>query len=376
MFSHWKYPPDDPTLKKLRRQAIATSLFRPVSLLQAVERMGFVQADPIRSPARAQDLILRHRVKNYRAGDLESQYPRLGLEEDFLYAYGFMPQSTWRLLHPRIPQKLSATEKRVLDFVSGLKQIHPRDLDAEFGRKSEQNNWGGQSQAMTRTLHSLHYRGVLRVVERRNGIRLYEPVIEMHEPLDPVERLRQLTLLIASILAPLPDTSLRSAVNYLRHAAPALEGRRSIVTELIKSGDLANLVADGVKYVWPAATSAIRNTKPKESVRFLAPFDPLVWDRRRFEHFWNWAYRFEAYTPAAKRQLGYYAMPMLWRDDVIGWVNVVNRGGSSVVEPGFRTVQPPDSEFRTEFEAEVARLQVFLKKRDKGLERTKRSSPQ
>ena len=49
-------------------------------------------------------------------------------------------------------------------------------------------------------------------------------------------------------------------------------------------------------------------------MRLLAPFDPVVWDRRRFEMFWGWAYRFEAYTPAAKRQLGYYALPLLWRD--------------------------------------------------------------
>ena len=54
----------------------------------------------------------------------------------------------------------------------------------------------------------------------------------------------------------------------------------------------------------------------------LAPFDPVVWDRRRFEQLWGWAYRFEAYTPVAKRKLGYYALPLLWRDRVIGWGNV------------------------------------------------------
>ena len=59
----------------------------------------------------------------------------------------------------------------------------------------------------------------------------------------------------------------------------------------------------------------------------LAPFDPLVWDRRRFELFWGWRYRFEAYTPAAKRTLGYYALPLLWRDRVIGWANVTSSRG-------------------------------------------------
>jgi uncharacterized protein len=73
-------------LSTLRSHAIASTLFRATTLRKAVEKLGFVQADPIRSPARAQDLILRHRAKEYRAGDLEAQYPKLDLEEDFLYA--------------------------------------------------------------------------------------------------------------------------------------------------------------------------------------------------------------------------------------------------------------------------------------------------
>ena len=68
---------------------------------RAIATLGFVQADPIRAPARAQDLILRHRVAGYRVGDLERRFSRLGLEEDFLYAYGFMPRGIARLLHPR-----------------------------------------------------------------------------------------------------------------------------------------------------------------------------------------------------------------------------------------------------------------------------------
>ena len=71
-------------------------------------------------------------------------------------------------------------------------------------------------------------------------------------------------------------------------------------------------------------------------VRFLAPFDPVVWDRRRFEHLWGWAYRFEAYTPPAKaRTCGYYALPLLWRDDVIGWANVLRKGGELTTDIGF-----------------------------------------
>src|SRR5215210_1272500 len=62
------------TLPDLRRFAVSRSLFPQTTLESALERFGFVQADPIRSPARAQDLTLRPRVKDYRAGDLESRY--------------------------------------------------------------------------------------------------------------------------------------------------------------------------------------------------------------------------------------------------------------------------------------------------------------
>ena len=78
------------TLDDLRSAAIARSLFRPVSLQEAVDRLGFVQADPIRAPARAQDLTLRHRVAGYRAGDLETRYQELDVHEDVFVNYGFV----------------------------------------------------------------------------------------------------------------------------------------------------------------------------------------------------------------------------------------------------------------------------------------------
>lgn len=89
------------TLDDLRRFAVGRSLFAPTTLRRALARMGFVQADPIRAPARAQDLILRHRVKarkttsssraeGFRAGDLERSYGSLGIEEDVFVNYGFV----------------------------------------------------------------------------------------------------------------------------------------------------------------------------------------------------------------------------------------------------------------------------------------------
>ena len=87
---------------------------------------------------------------------------------------------------------------------------------------------------------------------------------------------------------------------------------------------LAHARVEGVDWYWPAGDSP--PSEADDEVRLLAPFDPVVWDRRRFELLWGWAYRFEAYTPVPKRKLGYYALPLLWRDRVIGWANLSVNG--------------------------------------------------
>src|SRR5712691_2661660 len=130
-----------PSLERLRVHAISQSLFPPTTLKAAVRRLGFVQADPIRSPARAQDLILRHRVKGYRAGDLERRYASLDIEEDILYAYGFIHRPIWQLLHPRNIGGMSKLEKKVLDVVREFGVIHPKKLEEHFGNARVINAW-------------------------------------------------------------------------------------------------------------------------------------------------------------------------------------------------------------------------------------------
>jgi uncharacterized protein YcaQ len=353
------------TLKDLKRHAIASSLFPATTLGRAISKLGFVQADPIRSPARAQDLILRHRVKDYREDDLNRSYRSLKLEEDILYAYGFFPVATWRLLHPRGQRELTITEQRVFDLVSRIRHLHPRELEVSLGRDRETNAWGGYSKSTTRVLQKLHYLGLIRIAGREKGVKLYQRAVFKHQVVDPDERLRRLVLLIAGILAPALQSSLRAAVQRLRYAAPDLQGRTNVVAALLKSGELESAEAGGLRYLWPAGRILPR--EPENVVRFLAPFDPVVWDRRRFEHFWGWPYRFEAYTPPAKRKLGYYAMPLLWKAEVIGWVNASRRGDELKIDAGFVSgAQPREKSFQREFEAEAQRLRRFLSSTEPG----------
>ena len=167
------------------------------------------------------------------------------------------------------------------------------------------------------------------------------------------------SLLIAGILAPAPQSSLTAVVQRLRYTAPDLQGRKNIVAALLKSGELESAEVEGVHYLWP--DGRLVRKAPEDRVCFLAPFDPLVWDRRRFELFWGWPYRFEAYTPPAKRKLGYYAMPLLWRAEVIGWVNATRRGKELTIDTGYVSGKPPSEKaFLHAFEEESQSLRQFL----------------
>jgi len=351
------------TIQDIRRQSIIHSLFQPTTLGNAIDRLGFVQADPICVPARAQDLILRHRVQSFRAGDLDRQYPALDLDEDLIHVYGFMPSETLGLLHPRVGEWQVEREhpdlvEQVLAFVRAKKETEHRGLEAHFGAAPTKGNWGGQAKATTKVLELLHYRGLLRVARRKGNVRLYEAAPPLTLDLDPRERLRRLVLLLARLYAPVPAATLRTILRPLRWAAPSLTGRETVVADLIKSGDLAHAKVDGILYVWPAGEWA--EGEVPHAVRLLAPFDPVVWDRARFEHLWGWPYRFEAYTPPAKRQWGYYALPMLWDDRIIGWANVNVRDGRLNADLGFVEGRPSGRDFDLALEAELDRMKVFL----------------
>ena len=443
------------TLDTLRRYAVARTLFTPTTLPAAIKRLGFVQADPIRAPARAQDLTLRHRVKGYRAGDLERRYAALGIEEDFFVNYGFVPRATQALMHPRTPRTAwpparVAQAQAVLAFVQershGASGVHPREVDAHFAHGRATNWFGGTSSASTQLLDAMHYRGMLRIAGRVSGVRTYAvPVVasdvvsgpesvpasdaltptlsrpagegagdglpslplprleswaELAPSRSPDQALDALIDVIVHKYAPLPERSLAGLLSLLlRGGVPQWAALRPGALARAKQR-LASAVVDGVAWYWPQAErpSAARYTAQDGvqgdgvqgdgvqgegvqgegvqgegvqgegvqgdgvgSVRLLAPFDPLVWDRRRFELLWGWAYRFEAYTPPAKRVRGYYALPLLWRDQVIGWGNLSVTDGALCAELGYAAGKAPrEAAFKRALEQELAQMQNFL----------------
>ena len=363
-------------LARLRGHVVRRAFGAPAPLAAAMARLGFVQADPLRAPARAQDLILRHRVRGYRAGDLERAYPRLGLDEDYLYAYGFVTPAVRHLLHPGGGEAPAGLAAEVLALVRARGHAHPRDVAAAFGRATERNAWGGQSLATTRALEALHARGLVRVARRERGVRVYAPAVDLPPaPPDPDARVRALVALLLGLFAPLPEAGLRRAlrhVPFVRRTLPTPAVRRLLAAmHADRTLDGADLL--GERWVWPPGDAPEGPAPAPPRVRLLAPFDPLVWDRDRFARLWGWEYRFEAYTPAARRERGHYALPLLWGADVVGWATVAAGGGGGGerggdpgaldVALGFARGRPAGAAFARGLEAEVERLRAFLRPR-------------
>ena len=271
----------------------------------------------------------------------------------------------------------------LLEFVRERGAVHPREVDEHFSHGRVKNNWGGSSNATTHLLDAMHYRGLLRVARRENGIRVY--TARQHEaghedgPIDAAERRARIDALVDVVVrlyAPLPGPSLSSLVSRLRYAVPQWQTELQSALQRGKRR-LSHQRVDGLDWYWPAEVQGsghktqvtslkaqVGSEMPRhatpDTVRLLAPFDPVVRDRNRFELLWGWVYRFEAYTPAPKRKLGYYAMPLLWRDRVIGWANLSVKKGALDSEFGYVGAQPRDRAFQRELEAELERLRNFL----------------
>ncbi len=359
------------TAARLRAHAVTRSLFDAPDIVTAVGRLGFVQADPIRAPARAQDLILHQRVAGYRAGDLEAQFPSLPLAEEYVHLYGFVALETRALLYPRTGSRTFAVEREqpqlrraILAHVRRHGVAHPRDVAAAIGGPSVTNAWGGQSAATTRMLEALSYEGRLTVRHRQGGVKVYAPAPARARALSTVARARELIALLVRLYAPLPLPSLNRFLWQLGDRAPDLVLLRAQVPALIADGTFSSGALDGVTYVWPADDGvSLPHAEAPERVRFLAPFDPVVWDRARFAQLWGWDYRFEAYTPIKKRLRGYYALPLLWRDQVIGWANATY-DAALALELGFIGRRPRDAAFVRALDEAEARLDAFLQPRE------------
>jgi uncharacterized protein len=204
---------------------------------------------------------------------------------------------------------------------------------------------------------------LLRVARREAGTRVYQAIEHPTQDDSPearLERAGQLLDRVVHLYAPLPVASLSYLCGLLRHGVPHLAAEVRQVQEHATSR-YAHAKVDGLLWFWPQGEKRVTTRHPVDDrLRFLAPFDPLVWDRRRFQSFWGWEYKLEAYVPADKRRMGHYAMPMLWGEQILGWGNLKVVGDRLQHELGFTGPRPRSSAFRLALEEALQQMQDFL----------------
>lgn len=324
-----------------RFQLRALGLAKPhASVAAALAHHGYVQIDPIAICGRMQDHILRNRVEDYREGDLLRHLhgaegtPRSPADrnafEHHLPSTGILvalERSAW-------PHLLAAMQARTRRSGAWSGRLSPRERElatrilAEIAARGPLGSdavaddrraravWGSATLVKS-TMQKLFFHGRLLIAGRDRGRRLY----------DLPERVLPASVLAAR--APADDETRRWEILLRlrqRRLVTLKRGELSFVEDLVRPirvGDhptLHLLTSD-----LPVLETEIENPNSKfenpHPLRLLAPLDPLIYDRVLTRRLWDFDYTWEVYTPAAKRKRGYYALPVLAGDALVGHVD-------------------------------------------------------
>lgn len=305
----------------------------------ALQHLGFVQIDPINVCGRMHDHILRHRVRGYSEHDLMRHVHRQGLREAFEHHLpdsnnlAALPLDAWPHLQNamRVRERSDSTwsgkltgpeqklAKRILSQMAEQGPLSSQDIDS--ARKAKSHAWDSTTVAKS-TLQKLFFHGRV-LIAHRDGQRRYYDLPEKVLPATVLnatvptnaETKRWLALLKLRQrrLATLKAAELRAIADEVMPVT--LEGLKSPLYLLRK--DLPHL-----------EDTAQTHKAPK----LIAPLDPVIYDRRLTETVWDFDYRWEVYVPPHKRVRGYYALPLLHRDQFIGHADLKANRESSKLE--------------------------------------------
>jgi uncharacterized protein YcaQ len=291
--------PTTVTLAEARRIAVRSQLLDGSAdgVLATVRRLGFLQIDPISSVAPPQRLVLWSRLGAYDSAELD----RLLWEERRLFEWGafIWPIEDFPLIRARMHRRRGKAkyEQQGTEFLRRnarfkrhlLRELEERgpllsrEIEADLMVSRDPHPWWG-SRKVTLMLELLEGRGVVAIVARRGKQRVWDLAERWYPEAESVSW---------------PEA-------------------RELLAE-------KRFRALGVKYEkgeWRAHPDAKDGPVPKR-VTFLSPFDRLIHDRDRAEALWNFYYRLEMYVPKAKREYGYYVLPILRGDRLIGRIDPV-----------------------------------------------------
>jgi len=349
-----------------RRIALAAQGFaaaRPASvhvgqLQRTIDRLGLLQIDSVNVLARAHYLPLFSRLGNYERALLDriawGRKSQRRLFEFWAHEASLLPVDTQPLLRwrmQRLREQTSGKGKLILfarekkAFIAEvLREIRERGALAasELSNGGERRGpwWGWNDGKLA--VEWLFFAGIVTTATRRGT---FERVYDLTERVLPAsvlalptpsaeEAQRELLRFSARALGVATEFDLR---DYFRLGVADTKAR---LAELVEAGELLPVTVEGWKkpaYLDPKA----RMPRWIEARALLAPFDPLVWERERTHRIFDFFYRIEIYTPLSKRNYGYYVLPFLLGDRLVGRVDLkADRATSRLlahavhVEPG------------------------------------------
>jgi uncharacterized protein YcaQ len=309
------------TLAQARRIAIRAQLLDGSAdgVLATVRRLGFLQIDPISTVAPPQRLVLWSRLGTHDSAELD----RLLWEQRKLFEWGafIWPIEDFPLIRARMRRRrgkykyeqqgtefLRTNARFKRHLLRELEERGPllsREIEADLMVSKDPHDWWG-SRKVGLMLELLEGRGVVAIVGRRGKQRVWDLAERWYPEAESI---------------PWPEASELLAEKRFRSLGVRLENGK-----------------------WRAHPDAEDGAVPRR-VTFLSPFDRLIHDRNRAEALWGFRYRLEMYVPKPKREFGYYVLPILQGDRLVGRIDPVLDRKTGVLhvkgvwwEPGVKPV--------------------------------------
>ena len=298
--------------------------------LRAIERIGYLQIDTISIVERAHHHVLGSRVANYRPAMLEQLVAERKLFEYWSHAAAWLPMADYRYSLPRMHQLNGERHwfkgsnpglmHEILARIAADGPLRARDFEDTRQSNSGWWDWKPAKQA----LEQLFMQGELMVSARQGFQKVYDlPERVLPDWVDTSEPT------LDEFAAHLVDTSLRAhgfvtlvSVTYLRKGQALREAvKRQLQTRIDAQRLTRQPLGNNCSVYIDPELLETRAPRSVAQVRILSPFDNLVIQRQRCREVFAYDYQIECYVPRPLRQFGYFCLPLLYRDRLVGRID-------------------------------------------------------
>ncbi len=313
---------------------------KPESVLTAVERMGLLQFDPLEVPgARNHDLVLHARIAGYRREWCEAWLygPDRRLIELYNKSLNLVPihelpnfQITWQRNAPETSNGILKDQAEVAQAIlRRLKTDGPLSTAAFSEHSHAVDWWWAPTRASRAVMEALFVIGRIGISRRDGNRRYYDLIERLVPPALLKHKESEEDAMTHRLLSRFRATGLTKAVGTqaeVMYSAGSQPERVRRTQRLVDDGELLPVDVEGLKrtrYIIAGEEPILEATADPGSlgspaVSFIAPLDPLAWDRRQLRELWGFDYLWEVYVPEAKRKWGYYVLPILFGDRMVG----------------------------------------------------------